>query len=130
MTVVAPYLELGKGTQLSGLSAEQISRRRLCLNEIGKGEYELTHPTHFKQGETFEMKEVPKNLREFVSTEGEHKAPVGKTLPVDLDSMNRAELVELAEGQNIKVAANATKHEIIADLKKAERKADKASRAA
>lgn len=125
--VIAPFLELGKGTVVSGLAPDQISRRRLCLKDLGKGKFELTAPTHFKHGETLEFEEVPKSIREFVSVEGERKSvPAGKGLPDDLDGMNRAGLLDIAEQLGMKVPANITKHDLIHEL----RKADKAKKAA
>jgi hypothetical protein len=125
VTVIATYVELARGTILGGLTEEQVRRHRIALQEreTGKGEYEVIAPTHFKAGESFEMKEVPKSLREFVSVEGEHKPVAGKGLPADLDDMKRDELVELAEARGLEVKANATKADIIADLRKHAKKA-------
>ena len=109
VTVTAPFIELGKGTILAGLNAEQLSRRRLCLNDLGDGRQEITNPTHFKQGETFEMEEIPKNLREFLAVAEDQPLP-------DLDDMTRAELVELAESRGVRVPANATKPDVIAAI--------------
>jgi hypothetical protein len=108
--VTAPFIELAKGTVLAGLDADQIKRRRLSLKDLGNGRQELTGPTHFKKGESFDMEELPKNLREFLSVESE--AP----LPEDLEGMTRVALVELAESRGIRIAANASKPDIIAAI--------------
>jgi hypothetical protein len=108
--VTAQFVELGKGTVLSGLTEDQIQRRRLCMTDLGNGQHQLTEPTHFKQGETLELAEVPKNLREFVSVESE------QALPGHLEGMTRAALVELAEERGVAIASSATKQEVIAAL--------------
>jgi Rho termination factor, N-terminal domain len=108
--VTAPFVELGKGTVLSGLSEDQLHRRRLCLTDLGNGQHQLTEPTHFKQGETLELADVPKSLREFVSVESE------QALPGHLEAMTRVELVELAEERGVTISSSASKQEIIAAL--------------
>lgn len=108
--VTSQFVELGKGTVLSGLTDDQIQRRRLCMTDLGNGQFQLSEPTHFKQGETLELAEVPKNLREFVSVESE------QALPGHLEGMTRADLVELAEERGVAIPSSATKQEIIAAL--------------
>jgi len=123
--VVAPYAGVNSGRV--EITPEQARARRFALEPLGDNLYRVTQPTGFKRGEMFGFDgDMPKALAlglESLEPEtenvpaAEEPGEVIETLDIDLDDMDREELLSFAKAIGLNPHPNTGKPRLLEVIK-------------
>lgn len=123
--VVAPYAGVNSG--MVEITAEQARARRFALEPLGGDLYRVTQPTGFKRGEMFAFDgDMPKALALCLeslepATENvpatEEPGEVIETLDIDLEDMDREELLSFAKAIGLNPHPNTGKPRLLEVIK-------------
>lgn len=120
--VVAPYAGVNSGRV--EITPEQARARRFALEPLGNDLYRVTQPTGFKRGEMFAFDgDMPKDLAlclEALEPEPEIEPETEEaieTLDIDLEDMDREELLSFAKAIGLNPHPNTGKPRLLEVIK-------------